>query len=123
MARRVEDTTREGKAVARFVAMSPSKIRRSADQMRGKPLMEARRLLAFSTLRGSKVLLKVLDSAAANAVNNFHLPEDRLFVYRAFVDEGPTYKRWRPKAYGRAGRIRKRRSHVTVVVRAAGEES
>ena len=116
-------TEREGKAVARFVPMSPHKARRSADLVRGKPLLEARRLLAFSPLRGSRAVSKVLESAVANATNNFDLPEDRLFVYRVFVDEGPTYKRWRAKAYGRAGRIRKRRSHITVVVRAAGEES
>ncbi len=114
---------REGKAVARFVAMSPHKARRPADLVRGKPLMEARRLLAFSPLRSSRALQKVLESAVANATNNFDLPEDRLYVHRVFVDEGPTYKRWRPKAYGRAGRIRKRRSHITVVVRARGEES
>ncbi len=113
-----EDQVREGRAVARFIAMSPHKARRAAEQMRGKPLLEARRLLAFSPLRGARVLSKVLDSAVANATNNFDLPEDRLYVHRAFVDEGPTYKRWRPKAYGRAGRIRKRTSHITVVVRA-----
>ncbi|HVL81123.1 MAG TPA: 50S ribosomal protein L22 [Actinomycetota bacterium] len=114
------EQTREGKAVARFIPMSPHKVRRSADLVRNKPLQEARRLLAFSPLRGSKALSKVLESAVANAVNNFDLPEERLVVHRVFVDEGPTYKRWRAKAYGRAGRIRKRRSHITVVVRAAG---
>lgn len=118
MASRIKDTTKEGRAVAKYIQSSPMKIRRSADLVRGKDLMEARRLLAFSPLRGSKLLSKVLESAAANAINNFQLPEDRLFIYRVFVDDGPTYKRWRPKAYGRAGKIRKRRSHITVVVRA-----
>lgn len=112
---------KEGRAVARYIRISPFKTRRAADMVRGKQLIEARRLLAFSSLRGSKVLSKVLESAAANAVNNFGLDEDRLYVHATFVDEGPTWRRWKPAAHGRANRIRKRTSHVTVVVRAAGE--
>src|SRR5207245_13702 len=103
-----------GRAIARYMIMSPFKTRRAADLVRGKPVAEARRLLAFSTLRGATALSKVLESAAANAVNNFNLAEDRLYVHATFVDEGPTYKRWRPQAHGRAGRIRKRTSHITV---------
>lgn len=118
MARRSTEQAREGKAVGRYVLISPIKARRAADLIRGEELLEARRRLAFSPLRGSTVVSKVLESAVANATNNFGLPEDRLFVHRCFVDEGPTYKRWRPRAYGRAARIRKRTSHVTVVVRA-----
>ncbi len=117
------DTSREGKAVARFVRMSPLKIRRVADVIRNKHLAEARRLLAFSPLRGARLLSKVLESAVANATNNFGLPEDRLYIYRVFVDEGPTWKRWRARAYGRAYRIRKRTSHITVIVRAHDEEA
>lgn len=90
--------------------------------VRGKPLPEARRLLAFSPLRGSKALSKVLESAAANAVNNFSLDEDRLYVHATFVDEGPTWRRWKAAAHGRANRIRKRTSHITVVVRATEED-
>jgi large subunit ribosomal protein L22 len=123
VARRVESTVREGRAIARYVRMSPFKVRRAADLVRGKPLMEARRLLAFSTLRGARLLSKVMESASANATNNFGLPEDRLYVHEAFVDEGPTLKRWKPAAHGRANRIRKRTSHVTVAVRAKEGES
>ena len=122
MARRVTTDAREGKAIARFVIISPFKVRRAADLVRGKTLPQARRELAFSPLRGSKVLSKVVESAVANATNNFSLPEDRLYIHAAYADEGPTYKRWRPRAYGRAYRIRKRTSHVTVVVRARDEE-
>lgn len=118
MARRTTEKAREGKAVARYVIISPYKARRAADLIRGEELLEARRRLAFSTLRASAVVSKVLESAVANATNNFGLPEDRLYVHRSFVDEGPTYKRWRPRAYGRAARLRKRTSHITVVVRA-----
>jgi len=119
---RTEEQAREGRAVARFVRISPFKARRAADMIRRQPLLEARRRLAFSPLRGSTVLSKVLESAVANATNNLGLAEDRLFVHRAYVDEGPTWRRWRPRAYGRAYRIRKRTSHVTVVVRARDEE-
>lgn len=133
MARRAEPRTTsrhgvpapapEGKAVARYVRMSPYKVRRSADLVRGKSLAEARRLLAFTPTRACGVLSKVLESAVANGTNNFGLPEDRLYVHRLFVDEGPTWRRFQPRAYGRAYRIRKRTSHITVVVRAREEVS
>lgn len=122
MARRTEPDVREGRAVARFVIASPFKMRRAADLVRGAELTEARRRLAFSPLRSARVVSKVLESAVANATNNLSLPEDRLYVHRAYVDEGPTYRRWKPRAYGRATRIRKRTSHITVVVRAHEEE-
>ncbi len=118
MARRTEEHVREGKSVARFVIISPYKARRAADLIRGQELLEARRRLAFSPLRSARIVSKVLESAVANATNNFGLPEDRLYVHRSFVDEGPAYKRWRPRAYGRAARRKKRTSHITVAVRA-----
>jgi large subunit ribosomal protein L22 len=104
--------------VAKWLRISPTKARRAADLVRGKRLQEARRLLAFTPLKATHIVSKVLESAVANATHNFDLPEDRLYVYRAFVDEGLVIKRWMPRAYGRANRIRKRTSHVTVVVRA-----
>lgn len=104
--------------MAKWLRISPTKARRAADLVRGKPLQEARRLLAFTPLKATAIVSKVLESAVANATHNFDLPEDRLYVYRAFVDEGVVIKRWLPRAYGRANRIRKRTSHVTVVVRA-----
>lgn len=115
---RTEQNVREGRAVAKWLRISPTKARRAADLVRGKPLQEARRLLAFTPLKATQIVSKVLESAVANATHNFDLPEDRLYVYRAFVDEGIVIKRWLPRAYGRANRIRKRTSHVTVVVRA-----
>ena len=107
--------------MAKWLRISPTKARRAADLVRGKDLQEARRLLAFTPLKATGVVSKVLESAVANATHNFDLPEDRLYVHRSFVDEGIVIKRWMPRAYGRANRIRKRTSHVTVVVRARDE--
>jgi len=118
MAKRASADVREGRALAKFVRISPFKARRAADLIRRQELLEARRRLAFSNLRGSRVVQKVLESAVANATNNLGLPEDRLYVHTCVVDEGPTWRRWRPRAYGRAYRIRKRTSHITVAVRA-----
>src|SRR5688572_5187251 len=121
MARKITTDTPEGKAVTKYIRSSPMKVRRAADLVRRKPVSEARRLLAFSPLRGSRLLSKTLESAVANATNNFHLYEDRLYVHATYVDEGPTINRWKPAAYGRAYRIRKRTAHITVIVRAAEE--
>jgi large subunit ribosomal protein L22 len=110
--------TREGRAVAKWLRTSPIKTRRAVDMIRGKDLLEARRVLAFTPLKATAIVSKVLESAVANATNNFDLPEDRLYVHRAFVDEGLRIKRWNPRAYGRANRIHKPTAHVTVVVRA-----
>jgi large subunit ribosomal protein L22 len=109
---------REGRAVAKWLRTSPIKTRRAVDMIRGKPVLEARRLLAFTPLKASAVVSKVLESAIANATHNFDLPEDRLYVHSAHVDEGITIKRWSPRAYGRANRIHKPTAHVTVIVRA-----
>ena len=116
------ENVREGKAVAKYLRISPLKARRAADLVRGQSLLEARRRLAFTPIRGATVLSKVLESAVANGVHNFDLPEDRLYIHRVFVDEGMTIKRWSPRAYGRANRIRRRTSHVTVAVRARLDE-
>jgi large subunit ribosomal protein L22 len=107
--------TMEAKATARFVRISPRKVRRSVDLIRGRHVEDARRILAFSHLGPNPVLLKVLNSAVANAEQKDMIPEN-LVVARAFADEGPTLKRFRPRAYGRATKIRKRTSHITVVV-------
>jgi len=119
---RAETSVREGRAVAKYLRISPQKARRAADLARGQSILEARRRLAFTPIRGARVLSKVLESAVANGVHNFDLPEDRLYVHRVFVDEGMTIKRWIPRAYGRANRIRRRTSHVTVIVRARLDE-
>ena len=104
--------------MAKWLRISPIKARRAATMIRNKPLLEARRLLAFTPLKASTVVSKVLESAVANATHNFDLPEDRLYVHRAYVDEGIRIKRWSPRAYGRANRIHKPTAHVTVIVRA-----
>ncbi len=118
MAKTKQDKAREGFAKAKWLRTSPIKARRAVDMIRGKDVMEARRLLAFTPLKTSGLVSKVLESAVANATHNFDLPEDRLYVHRAFVDEGITIKRWNPRAYGRANKILKPTAHVTVVVRA-----
>ena len=105
----------EARATARFVRISPPKLRRSADLIRGRHVEDARRVLRLSPLGPNRTLAKVLNSAVANAEQKEAIPEN-LVVARAWVDEGPTLRRFRPRAYGRATRIRKRTSHVTVVV-------
>jgi large subunit ribosomal protein L22 len=91
-------------------------MRRAVDLIRGQHVEEARRILRFSGLGSSRDLEKLLDSAIANAEQRPGVIADNLIVARAWVDTGPTLKRYRPRAYGRATRVRKRTSHVTVVV-------
>ena len=110
-----------GKATARFVRMSPTKVRRVVDLIRGLPAVEAQAIVKFDAHAASEPVGKVLASAIANAEHLAHVRSqrvdpDELFVAEAFVDEGPTLKRFRPRAQGRAYRIRKRTSHITVVV-------
>lgn len=113
----------EGKAVSRFVRMSPRKVRLVIDLVRGKRVEDALATLQFVPRRASVAVGKTLRSAVANAVHNFDLDEDELVVAEAFVDEGPTLKRWRARARGMASPIMKRTSHITIVVREAeGEE-
>jgi large subunit ribosomal protein L22 len=111
----------EARAKAKFVRISPRKARRVTDLIRGKPAGEARRILSFSGLGAARPVGKVLNSAIANAEQNPGVVSDNLVVSRAFVDEGPTLHRWRPRALGRATRVRKRTSHITVVVETVGE--
>jgi large subunit ribosomal protein L22 len=108
---------REGtRAVLRYVRVSPYKLRQVVDVIRGKPVEEASDLLRFVERDAAIVVGKLLQSAVANAANNDHLDPEELFVSACFVDEGPTAKRWRPRARGRSARIRKRSSHVTIIV-------
>lgn len=106
----------EARAQARFVRVTPMKARRVVDLVRGLPVAEAQAILRFAPQAASEPVGKVLNSAVANAVNNDGLNEDSLVVVEARVDEGPTMKRFRPRAQGRAARIRKRTSHITIVV-------
>ena len=104
------------RAIARYVRVSPMKARRMVDLVRGLPAKEALTVLQFAPQAASEPVYKVLASAVANAENNERLDPDSLLVSEAFVDEGPTLKRFRPRAQGRAYRIRKRTCHITVVV-------
>lgn len=104
------------RAQARFVRQPPNKVRRVLDLVRGLPVEDARTMLQFTDRRAAGPVLKVLDSAVANAEHNFALDAEELFVTEAFADEGPTLKRFIPRARGRATRINKRTSHITIVV-------
>jgi large subunit ribosomal protein L22 len=110
----------EAKAMAKYVRISPRKMRRSVDLIRGQHVEDARRILTFSPYKANRTLIKVLNSAVANAEQRQAIPEN-LVVARVWVDEGPTLKRWQPRAYGRATRIRKRTSHVTIVLNSREE--
>lgn len=107
----------EAKAVARYVRVSPRKARLIVDLIRGKSVEDASAILKFSPQQVAEVVEKVLNSAVANAEKNNKVPAEQLFVSTTFVDEGPTLKRIRPRAQGRAFRINKRTSHITVVVK------
>lgn len=109
-------------AQAKFIRQSPYKVRRVLDLVRGLPVEEARHVLDLTERRATGYVRKVLDSAVANAEHNLALDADELFVSEAYADEGPTLKRWRPRARGRATRINKRTSHITVVVSDGEEE-
>ncbi len=106
----------EVKAVAKHIRISPRKVRYVADMVRGKGVGEARGILKLIPNRGGVPVLKVLNSAVANAEHNNDMNEDELFVKKIFVDEGVTWKRIKPRAMGRADRIFKRTCHITVVV-------
>jgi len=108
--------TQEAKAIARFVRISPRRARAVIDLVRGKNLAEAKAILQFTKGKGAELIAKVLESAAANAEHNFELNRDALYVKEAFVDAGPVMKRMMPRAQGRADIIKKRSSHITVVV-------
>jgi large subunit ribosomal protein L22 len=103
-------------ARARFIQQSPYKVRRVLDLVRGLPVSEARRVLDFANRRATEPIRKVLESAVANARHNYALDAEELYVVSAFADEGPTLKRMRPRARGRASRILRRTSHLTIVV-------
>ncbi len=106
----------EAKAVARYVRIAPRKVRQVADEIRGKHVDEAVNILKFTPRSAAGVLLKVLNSAIANAENNHDMNRGNLVVSKAFVDQGPSFKRFRARAQGRAAAILKRTSHITIVV-------
>lgn len=107
----------EARAVARYVGVSPRKARLVVDLVRGKSAAEAANILRFTEKGAAEAVGKVLASAVANAEHNLKVKPETLMVSEAFVNEGPTMKRIRPRAQGRAFRIRKRSSHITIVVK------
>ena len=104
------------RAVARHVRILSNKARRVINLVRGLPAKEALTVLQFAPQAASETVYKVLESAVANAEGTENLDRNALVVTKAMVDEGPTMKRWRPRAQGRASRINKRTSHITLVV-------
>lgn len=109
-----EAPTKSVSATAKYVRISPRKLRLVADMVRGKSIPEAKAVLSFTPKGGAEVVGKVISSAVANAENNLDLSSDDLYIGQIYVNEGPTLKRFRPRAMGRAARIRKRTSHITV---------
>ena len=107
---------RRARATARYVRMTPMKVRRVVDLIRGMEAREALSVLQFAPQAASEPVAKVLASAVANAEHNHQLDPESLIVSVAYVDEGPTLKRFRPRAQGRAFRINKRTSHITIEV-------
>src|SRR5262249_37221178 len=106
----------ETAARLRYHRASPPKVRQVLRLIVGQDVNEAREILRFCERGPADPVMKLLDSAVANAEHNDNVPEDELFVVRAYADEGPTLKRGRPRARGRYGRIKKRTSHITIVV-------
>ena len=106
----------EAKAVARFIRISPQKARLIADSVKGQKVESALNVLRFMPKKGARILRKVMESALANASQNEAIDVDTLYVKNIFVDGGPSLKRIRPRAMGRASRIIKRSSHITVVL-------
>ncbi|HHW48502.1 MAG TPA: 50S ribosomal protein L22 [Clostridiaceae bacterium] len=107
----------EGKAVLRYARISPRKVNIVLKLIKGKGLDEAYAIVRYTPKAASEIIYKLLKSAEANAVNNNDLDRDNLYVAEAFANQGPTLKRIRPRAQGRAYRIRKRTSHVTIVLK------
>ncbi|CAN5891659.1 50S ribosomal protein L22 [soil metagenome] len=106
----------EAKARLTMLRSTPQKTRLVADLIRGKEVVEAENILRFTPRRAAKPILKLLQSAKANAVNNHDMFEDTLVVSKIMVDEGPVLKRFLPRARGRADLLRKRTSHITIIL-------
>ena len=106
----------ESKAVARFIRISPQKARLVADVVRGLDADKAITTLRFMPKKGAQIIRKVIESAVANASQSKEIDVDTLYVKKIYIDGGPTLKRIRPRAMGRANRILKRTSHITVVL-------
>lgn len=117
----MSETITSASATARFVRVTPMKARRVIDLVRGKSVAEALAILKYAPQGAAKPVAKVVASAAANAENNFGLDPRTLVISEAYANEGPTMRRFQPRAQGRAFIIRKRTSHITVVVESQKE--
>lgn len=115
-ARNVEQKDNRPKAIAKYVRVSPTKAKIVLDQIKGKDVVTARGILTYSPRYASSVALKVLNSAIANAENNLGMDINGLYVEEAFAGDGPIMKRIRPRAQGRAFRIEKKMSHMSVIL-------
>lgn len=107
----------EAKAIAKFVRIAPRKVQLVTDLVRGKKVDEALAILKFTPKGAAPVVEKVVKSALANAENNFNMDRENLYVAEIYANQGPTMKRFRPRAQGRATTIRKRTSHIGVVLK------
>lgn len=115
-AKRHENADKRPQATAKYIRISPFKVREVLDLIRGKSLREAEGILTVLNKSSSEPVLKVVKSAAANAENNLNLPREDLYVAECYAGQGPTLKRFRPRAHGRAASIMKRTSHITVIL-------
>ena len=120
--KRRENKDKRPRAVAKYVRISSRKVKVVIDLIRGKQVGEARAILLNTPKAASEPVIKVLDSAVANAENNLDMVKDSLYVAEAYADQGPTLRRFRPRAQGRATRIRKRTSHITIILGEVKEE-
>jgi len=107
----------EARAIAKYMRISPRKVKVVADLIRGKNVDEALAILRFTPKKSARMLEKVVNSAVANAENNHGMDRDKLYISQVYANQGPTLKRWRARAQGRADMIRKRTSHIGVVVK------
>lgn len=114
--RRREEADRRPHATARYIRISSRKVKVVIDLIRGKSANEAMGILMYTPKAAAEPVLKLLKSAIANAENNMNLSADDLYVAEVFANQGPTLKRFRPRAQGRASRIRKRTSHITIIL-------
>ncbi len=115
-AARKANADRRPHAIARYVRISNRKVKVVIDLIRGKSVADAKAILMYTPKAASEPVLKLLNSAVANAENNLDLPADQLYVAEVFANQGPSLKRFRPRAQGRASRILKRTSHITIIL-------
>lgn len=106
----------DARAVVKYVRISPQKVRLVVDMIRGKKVEEADRILTFTPKKAAGIVKKLLKSAVANATQNPNIDENILYVKETYVGQGPTMRRWRARAQGRVAPIRKKMSHITIIL-------